>query len=389
MAQAGPEEGPREGLTNPKGGFESRRWKPSRGFKVGLAGLAFFTIVLVLATVAAARQGDPATSAETPTASPSPDKDENGKPQRPRDSFLQELPGGVAGDPGAGDGSPGAPASVSEAQSAVPPTPTAGTTTASPSPTVGESAFATPAAVAPEGTVPLTDSAAELASSIESRFGILIQRQGQDWGSDESDQLRNLGAVNDALSLLPSSLVSEVSLIGGRTLTFLSNDHGRTLSGWQPYGDRAANYYTNEDQADGGRHASNQVVLQSGSSRHTVAHEVIHAHQLRTVLPGAFVSALLTAEMKSFMQATGWTQLASDSEVLATGGSSWDGVNDLFAYSGPSLIYTNGVGGTSELYAPNPLEAYAEAAALYYARTSSTDLPPWGAYWDWFAANLG
>lgn len=388
MAQAGPDEGPREGPTNPKGGFGRPRWKPSRGFKVGLVGLTFFTTVLVLATVAAARQGDPATSAETPTASPAPAKDDNGKPRRPRDSFLQELPGGVEGNPGVGDGSQDTPTTAPSGRT-VTQAPAAGTATASPTPTVGESAFATPAAVAPEATPPLSGAAAELAAEIESRFGILVHTDGQDWGADEGDQLRNLGALEEALSLLPDGLVVEVSELNGGTLTFLSNDHGRTLSGWQPYGDRAANYYTNEDQGGSGRHASNQVVLQPGSSRHTIAHEVIHAHQLRSVEPGAFVSALLTPEMKSFMQATGWTQLVPDSEILATGGSSWDGVNDLFAYNGPSLTYTNGVGGTSELYAPNPLEAYAEAAALYYAHSSGTNLPAWDAYWNWFAANLG
>jgi hypothetical protein len=103
--------------------------------------------------------------------------------------------------------------------------------------------------------------------------------------------------------------------------------------------------------------------------------------------PGAFVAALLTDEMKSFMQTTGWKQLTSDDEILATSGGSWDGINSLFSYDGPALLFTNEFGAVSELYAPNPLEALAEAAALYY--THESPLPGWGAYWDWFAANLG
>jgi hypothetical protein len=93
--------------------------------------------------------------------------------------------------------------------------------------------------------------------------------------------------------------------------------------------------------------------------------------------------------MKSFMAASGWTQLASDEAVLSTGGNSWDGVNGLFDYEGPALLYTNQFGGTSELYAPNPLEAFAEAAALYYTHDSTLALPDWGAVWAWFDSNLG
>jgi hypothetical protein len=41
------------------------------------------------------------------------------------------------------------------------------------------------------------------------------------------------------------------------------------------------------------------------------------------------------------------------------------------------------------LHAPNPLEAYAEAAGLYYARSVATELPGWPEFWGWFDANLG
>ena len=41
------------------------------------------------------------------------------------------------------------------------------------------------------------------------------------------------------------------------------------------------------------------------------------------------------------------------------------------------------------LFAPNPLEAFAEAGGLYYAHSPSTTLPDWPEYWAWFAANVG
>jgi len=234
----------------------------------------------------------------------------------------------------------------------------------------------------------LAANALAAVAQIESEFGVSIQLAGQDWGADEDDQIRNLESVQSALRALPASVLDEARTGPGGVLAFLSNDHGRTLDGWQPYGDRAANYYTNEDQGGAGRHAANQVVLQPGSSEHTVAHEVLHAYQLRDTAPGAFVSALLTPEMKSFMDATGWAQLAPDDVMLATGGNSWDGINNLFGYSGPALTYTNQFGGISELYAPNPLEAFAEAAALYYTHDSSWPLPSWVGIWGWLEANL-
>lgn len=389
MAHEGRIEGSREGQANPegrtqKGGLDSRGWKPSLGFKIGIAGLVFFTTILVAAGLTAAQQGDPSAPSATPTASPQPDKDDGGRPRRPRDSFLQELWGASAQTLSIAGTLHGVSTGAGSQETDRAP---ATTTTLTPTPTVGEGISATPAAFAPDAVPALAPAASTLVAQIESEHGVRIQTEGQNWGADESDQLRNLGAVEDALAALPVSLMDEVRIGTGGVLTLLSNDHGRTMDGWQPYGDRAANFYTNEDQGQAGRHASNQVVLQPGSSKHTVAHEVVHAYQLRDVDPGAFIAALLTNEMESFMQATGWKQLASDDEILATSGSSWDGINDLFVYDGPSLLYTNNFGGTSELYAPNPLEAFAEAAALYY--THESPLPGWEAYWDWFAVNLG
>jgi hypothetical protein len=46
-------------------------------------------------------------------------------------------------------------------------------------------------------------------------------------------------------------------------------------------------------------------------------------------------------------------------------------------------------GNVASLYAPNPLEAFAESAALYYAHSFAVTLPDWADYWAWFNGNLG
>jgi hypothetical protein len=115
---------------------------------------------------------------------------------------------------------------------------------------------------------------------------------------------------------------------------------------------------------------------------------MMHAYQLRGQAPGDYVRALLTPEMKSFMQATGWTQLVSDDEVMADA-QSWEAVNADYSYDGRELAYPNEWGDLAMLFTPNPLEAYAEAGGLYYAHSSGTTLPDWPEYWGWFAANVG
>jgi hypothetical protein len=186
---------------------------------------------------------------------------------------------------------------------------------------------------------------------------------------------------------MPGNVLSAVN--AARPLTFLSNRGGRTEAGWQPYGDREANFYCNEDRTFSGPVAANQVVLQPGANSQTIAHEMIHAYQMRNSGPGDYAAALLTPEMKSFMEATGWVQTGSDADVRAAAAGGWDSLDTLYEYHGRSLGYTNEFGTPMTLYAPNPLEAYAEAGGLYYGHASSLTLPDWPEYWAWFEANLG
>jgi hypothetical protein len=271
----------------------------------------------------------------------------------------------------------------------VAPTVEPATPSATASPTVDGAWSSTPFVVTPGPGTDLAASAAALASSLEAQYGVRFVAAGQDWGADEAAQLRNIGALGAALAAVPSSVRSAVANNAGGSLTYLSNDVGRTEAGWQPYGDRQANYYSNEDVVAGNHVAANQIVLQPGSTAQTVAHEMMHAYQLRGQAPGDYARALLAPEMKSFMQATGWTQTASDATVLADASRSWETLDADFTYSGRTLTYAGENGDMLSLFAPNALEAFAEAGGLYYAHSAATTLPDWPEYWAWFAANVG
>ena len=254
-------------------------------------------------------------------------------------------------------------------------------------PTVDGAWSATPIASTPAPAAALSPAAQALAQNIESQFGVRILTSGQDWGADKDTQLRNIGAVGDALVSVPAGV--RTATTANRPLSFLCNHAGMTEAGWQPYGAREANYYLNEDVSTSGRVPSNQIVLQPGSNSQTITHEIMHAYQMRDIAPGAYALALLTPEMKSFMQATGWTQLATDDEVRDAAGSGWDKIGGLFRYNGRALTYANELGDSMTLYGPNPLEAYAEVGGLYYGHSSRMTLPEWAEYWDWFATHLG
>jgi hypothetical protein len=271
----------------------------------------------------------------------------------------------------------------------VAPTVEPATPSATASPTVDGAWSATPSVSTPAPGTDLAASAAALASSLEAQYGVRIVTAGQDWGTDEAAQLRNIGAVGAALAAVPSSVRSAVSTNAGGALTYLSNGGGRTEAGWQPYGDRQANYYSNEDVVAGNHVAANQIVLQPGSTAQTVAHEMMHAYQMRDQAPGKYALALLTPEMKSFMAATGWQQTASDDEVRAGTSQSWETLDADFTYSGRPLTCAGENGDMLSLFAPNPLEAFADAGGLYYAHSAATTLPDWPEYWAWFAANVG
>ncbi len=264
--------------------------------------------------------------------------------------------------------------------------PVATSLTATPS-APSTTATATPPAVTPTSRSSLFPEAAALADSIEAQFGVRIVDSRQDWGATEDLQTRNIAAVGEALASVP--LLVRVTVNSQAPLAFLSNHTGATEAGWEPYGQREANYYTNEDVSVTGRVASNQVVLQPGSSSQTIAHEIMHGYQMRSVEPGMYALALISTEMKSFMAATGWVQLGTDDEVRAATGAGWESVNVLFRYDGRSLTYLNQFGDSLTLYTPNPVEAYAETGGLLYGHNSAMTLPDWPEYWDWFRANVG
>jgi hypothetical protein len=94
--------------------------------------------------------------------------------------------------------------------------------------------------------------AQQLAQEAAQRFGIRIVLDGQDWGDGEAAQDTNIGAVISTLERLPEKVTSAVTAHAHGTLTFVSNTQGRTLAGWQPYGNFPMGYYTNSDQGAAG-----------------------------------------------------------------------------------------------------------------------------------------
>jgi hypothetical protein len=362
--------------------------------KLGAAGLVFFAaLFLAVAVFAGGGEGDtPAAADSRPTVLGVSTAPAVFEPTRTTGPGASTVTSSVSATPAPAVATSGPvfPTSAVSQQ----PTPTALSTAATPAvatnpPVTGGSVTTTPVATTPAPAGALTPAAAELVSDIESEFGVRVIVSGQDWGSDEPRQLRNLGAVQTALRSMPDGVVAAIVAGPGGALSFLSNNHGSTEDGWQPYGDRAANFYSNEDRGTGGGHQANQIVLQPGSTAQTIAHEMAHAYQMRSVGMGEYVDALLTPELKSFMAATGWTQLVSDDEIRNSTDQSWATINEMFAYNGRTLSYINEFGLSVSLYTPNPIEAYAEAAGLYYARSAGTSLPKWSEYWDWFDANLG
>lgn len=172
------------------------------------------------------------------------------------------------------------------------------------------------------------------------RYGVEIVLEGQAW--DE----RSLDAVFDALGRLPSHVVQGLgSRFEGR-LYILCNAEARTLSGRSvfPHG---ANFYWNGE----GR---NEIVLYPGQGTLTVLHELGHAYQFRMTQGGRYAWVLFEAEMRDFMNATGWTLLSTDAEVAAA----VDLTGLRFAYAGPHVWEV--------MSHADPLEDYANSFALFF-----------------------
>lgn len=255
--------------------------------------------------------------------------------------------------------------------------------------TVASSWSAGPTPVPPAPAAAPAPDAVRLAAEANEAYGVRIVMDGQDWGADDEAQVANVQAVISAVERLPDTILSAVVAHAHGPLTFVSNSQGRTMDGWQPYGDNPITYYTNSDQGLGGYHASNQVVLSVGSTSMSAGHEILHAYQFRNVGPDEYALALLQPEMRSFMEATGWRQTGSEEEVRQAAGETWSALDSLYVYEGRPLTYASNSGATSTIDAGNPIEAFAIAGSIYYARPSWMPLPDLPEYWAWFSANVG
>ncbi|HEU4758600.1 MAG TPA: hypothetical protein VFT91_01335 [Dehalococcoidia bacterium] len=352
-------------VTSPRGGT---KWTPSRGFWLGMGVVLLFALVLASAGALAASRGPESAPASQPAAPPVqvtvvPPK------ATPAPDFS-----GALGEP-------------SSPQAAQPPAGAVSSSTVQAPATVASSWSASPAPAAP--APPSQPAAQSLAQDAAQRYGIRIALDGQDWGPDEASQAANVGAVISAIDRLPVRVTSSVVAHPYGPLTFVSNLQGRTVDGWQPYGGFAMAYYTNSDQGPAGKRPANEVVLITGSADLSIAHEVLHAYQFRDLSPDQYVLALLGDEMRSFMAATGWRQMTSDDEVRAAATQPWESVNGLFAYDGRPLTYVSAAGSQVTLTPANPLEAFAVAGSIYYARPQGMPQPDWPEYWAWLSQNLG
>lgn len=246
-----------------------------------------------------------------------------------------------------------------------------------------------PVQVAPAPAAPIAPGAAALAEQAKAAYGVDVLLAGQDWGADAAQQSQNIVAVLSAMQVSPVTIASSTSAGPGGSLAVLSNVQGRTSGGWQPYGNGARSFYTNSDQSAAGAQAANEIVLTTGADRMTVMHELLHAYQFRNVAPGEYPLAFLGDEMRSYIAATGWRQTVSDDQVRATAHEQWESIDTLYVYEGRQLTYTDVNDKQVTLQPANPLEAFAEAGALYYARPEGTQLPDWPEYWQWFQVNVG
>ena len=255
--------------------------------------------------------------------------------------------------------------------------------------TAASSWSAGPTPVVPAAAPEPAAEAERLAAEAGRTYGVRIVLDGQDWGLTEEAQADNIRAVISAIDRLPDTVISAVVSHPHGPLTVVSNNDGRTLDGWQPYGAHPMTYYTNSDQGPGGYHAANEVVLSVGATSSSIGHEIMHAYQARGVGPDEYALSLLQPEMRSFMAATGWRQVGTDEEVRAAKDQPWSVLNDLYVYEGLPLTYSAGSGGgSSTLVAANPFEAFAITGSMYYTRPAWMPDPEWPAYWAWFQSHL-
>ncbi len=364
------------------GGAPRRRRSSSRGFLIGIAAILFVLFLIAVGAIAAQspsgsdREGPASLPDETPpsaepTVSPSATPESEYAIATPRE------------DEPTAEASPGIEITAAVAV----PEPTSSSVQAPR--TAASSWSAGPTPVPPAPASPSQPEAARLAAEAGDAYGVRIVLEGQDWGPNEASQVANVQAVISAVDRLPDTVISAVVAHAHGSLAFVSNNQGRTLGGWQPYGDHPMTYYTNSDQGPGGYHASNQVVLSVGATSMSIGHEILHAYQFRNVSADEYALALLQPQMRSFMEATGWRQIGSDDQVRQTINQPWSAVDSLYVYEGRTLTYSTSSGATSTITPTNPIEAFAATGSIYYTRPSWMPLPDWPEYWAWFQANVG
>lgn len=366
------------------GGHPRRERSPSRGFLIGVGAVGLFALFLAAVGAIAAQSpsgSDSETPIPLPDESPIPVEVTVAPPEvTPDPEYAEALsePDGSVGQP-----EPGVQLTVAVSE------PEATSSAVQAPRTAASSWSAAPTPVPPAPAPPPVPETVRLAGQAGETYGVRIILEGQDWGPDEASQAANVQAVISAVARLPDTVISAVVSHAHGPLTFVSNDQGRTLDGWQPYGGHPMTYYTNSDQGPGGYHASNQVVASVGATGMSIGHETLHAYQFRNVGPDEYALALLQPEMRSFMEATGWRQSGSDEQVRQATDQPWSALDSLYVYEGRALTYSTGSGATSTLAPANPIEAFAVTGSIYYTRPSWMPLPDWPEHWAWFRTNLG
>ncbi len=370
------------------GGSRRRRRSPSRGFLVGMGAVILFALFLAAVGAIAAQSpsgGDREDPAALPDETP-PSVEPTVEPTVISPSVTPESEYAIATpqeDEPAAEASPeiqiDAAVAVPEPTSSIIEAPR----------TAASSWSAGPTLVPPAPAPPSAPEAVRLAAEAGEAYEVRIVLDGQDWGPSEASQVANVQAVISAIDRLPDTVISAVVAHVHGPVTFVSNNEGRTLDGWQPYGGHPMTYYTNSDQGPGGSHASNQVVISVGATSISVGHEILHAYQFRNVSADEYALALLQPEMRSFMEATGWRQSGSDEQVRQTINQPWSALDSLYVYEGRPLTYSTSSGATNTIAPSNPIEAFAATGSIYYTRPSWMLLPDWPEYWAWFSANVG
>ena len=346
-----------------KGGLAKRETADLRAFYIAITAISLLFLLVTVAGVIAAQTGTgsapagggaPAATAE-PSVTPRPEFAEAGVPDT-------QIVAGAVDEP---------------------------TSSAVQSPATAASSWsAGPTPVAPAAAPEPATEAQRLAAEAARTYGVHIVLEGQDWGPTAQAQADNVRAVISAMDRLPDTVISAVIAHPQGPLAFVSNNEGRTLDGWQPYGSHPMTYYTNSDQGPNGYHAANQVVLSVGATSSSIGHEIMHSYQARNVGADEYALALLEPDMRSFMAATGWRQTGTDEEVHAAKDQPWSVLDSLYVYEGRALTYTTGSGGDSTLVAANPFEAFAIAGSMYFTRPAWMPQPEWSEYWAWFDSNL-